>query len=394
MEAPPVRRCWCFLKSRELLFSVLLVVLACLGFATAILAQSLDVQITGPNGATTDDATITRDQAEFSFTTPNPNLELLYNCTLTGPDTTAGETMPCTPGTTLSYALPSEGEYAFIVAQSILAGTTSEPTQTRPFAFAAATTTGATFSDTTSQPGTTTPDGPATDQQSGGSPPLWPLAGLLGGLLLGGTATFFWRQHRFRIKLEFEAKDEEPQGRCQRTEGWKGWKCQKALAWEPSRRHITSLLVAATDQAGETLGTSFEGEVVEQLNDAVAKYRHAPDDIEELKLALLPVASGLVAGFDAWLRDHPGVSRQLVIKAQVVGGRVKATFTPFHCERGNWEPHRSWSRQLADERDEDVAVTAHPIGNFSAFVAHLASFVGRVDVQAERNPQAPAVPHV
>jgi hypothetical protein len=142
------------------------------------------------------------------------------------------------------------------------------------------------------------------------------------------------------------------------------------------------------------MARNFEGEIVDQLNGAVAKYRSAPEDVDELKIALLPIASSLAAGFDVWLQSLPHVSRTIVIKAHLEGGKMETAFTPYHCEHGEWKPHRSWSHEFDDERDEDVAGIEYPLENLAPLVAHMSSFVTQVDVSARNVPTAGTVPHV
>jgi hypothetical protein len=229
----------------------------------------------------------------------------------------------------------------------------------------------------------------ATKSDNSGFPIPAVLGGAGGLLFVSATGTFFFRR-RFRVQLELKAEDETPHGLCRGN----GWRCKRELTLRPARRRITSLAASATDPDGNSIARSFEGEIVDQLNDAVARYRGAPEDVDELKIALLPIASSLTAGFDVWLQDMPRVSRTIVMKAHLEGGRMETAFTPYHCEHGEWKPHRKWSHEFADERDEDVAVTAHPQRDLTALVAHLAAFVAEVDVQAARSPEARAVPHV
>jgi hypothetical protein len=221
--------------------------------------------------------------------------------------------------------------------------------------------------------------------------PFLPTAGgVTGFLVVTITGSLIYSRHRFRVRLQLKAEDEEPHGPCHGD----GWRCKKELTLKPARRRITYLAASATDPDGTAVARNFECEAVDRLNDAVARYRHAPADVEELRRALLPIASSLRTSFDLWLSELPPASRRIVLKAHLEGGKMETAFTPYRCEHGEWKPHRRWSHEFADERDEDAAVTSHPGSDLTSFVAHLAGFVAQVDIQGERSPTARAVPHL
>lgn len=378
---PPARRICGLPKSRTFLSVLCFVLLAALGFASATLAQSLSVfqptssqstplQITGPNGATSDGKTIAVDTAEFTFAATDAP----YTCSLTGLAPSAPATA-CVQGSTLTYPGLTDGIYEFVVAAQV---EDSNPTWTRTFAVSLPTVNTDSIpstSDTTSAPTDTAVVNPP---HHGNHPKSTaPIAGgTAGGIVLAGTATLFLRRHRFRIRLELSAEDEKPEGRCHGG----GWRCQKRLVLKPARRRITYLVAATSDDAGKTRAQRFDGELVDQLNDVVSRYRHSPHEHEELKLALLPIASALTARFDEWLLDLSGASRPIAIAAHLEGGKMATGFTPFHCEHGEWKTHRSWSHEFADERDETVGSVTHPRVDLRLFAAQLASFVALVDI--------------
>jgi hypothetical protein len=445
----PLTRWNCGLsKLLALLLSACVVLLTLALPSSSAVAQYPPVTITGPNDETTDDQTIPVDYAAFVFAITEA-FDVSWECSLTG--TTSRGPAGCTPGESMRYDELPDGGYTFSVTpvggavastrtftvdasissgSSPTVGITSTPsakthTRTATFKF---------VSDPSDAPLRCWLDSRAPTnchaEQSygkrhplgrgshtfvvsavGGSADSWtwtikpkmqtndtttssfpipPVAGGGGGfLLLTATGILLYSRHRFHVRLELKAEDEAPHGPCHGD----GWRCKKELTLTPARRHITYLPASATDAEGNEVARNFEGQVVDRLNDAVARYRRAPDDVEGLRAALLPVASSLVADFDVWLYDLPRVSRRIVLKAHLEGGKMETAFTPYRCEHGEWKPHKSWSHEFADERDEDVAATAHPLGDLSALVAYLASFVAQVDVQAERTPTARAVPY-
>jgi hypothetical protein len=133
---------------------------------------------------------------------------------------------------------------------------------------------------------------------------------------------------------------------------------------------------------------------VDELNRAVRRHRRKRPN-EDLRRALDPVAAGIVAEVEEWLADET-VDADVSIEAHIVGGKVECTFTVYHCIHGEWEEEDSWSEELEDERDERVAGLPFPLVSRAEacerLLGELTAFVTRVDVEAERPPEAMPLP--
>lgn len=225
----------------------------------------------------------------------------------------------------------------------------------------------------------------------GGSAHRWlaPAAGGAGGGLLVGFVGFgLALRRRLRLRLRLQAREEEPHGRCQ----GRAWQCQKELTLKPGPRRIAHLNATTVDASGERQSDRIAGQLVSDLNDAVDKYRHARDAMQEVRLALLPIADTLLARFDAWLAGDPAVSHEIALEAHLVGGKAECVFTPWRCHDGSWRKHRPWKVELEDERDEQLAIVLHPRTTVASLVGHLSIFVTRVDVP-HHVPEAVPLPH-
>lgn len=232
---------------------------------------------------------------------------------------------------------------------------------------------------------------PGDNGQSGWRLPLAIAAALVvaaGALVLAAR----FRLRARRLEWQLEASEEEPHGPCRA-----GWHIQKELTLKAARRSIAHLDIDARDNAGRAIGRRVEGAPVDALNDSVRAYRREHRVSPELRIALLPVASTLVAELEEWLGPQAVERQDVLIRAHLEGGKAEWEFTPWRCVRGEWKAGRSWTVEVEDERDVAAARVSHPYPPRVAaevLLSQLSAFVAEVDVtEAQRPPESAPVLH-
>jgi hypothetical protein len=224
---------------------------------------------------------------------------------------------------------------------------------------------------------------PADGGHSGWTLPLVIVAALVvaaGALTLAAR----FRLRAKRLEWQLEAGEEEPHGPCRA-----GRHIQKELTLKPARRSIGHLDLRAQDRAGGAIGRRVEGPPVDGLNDSVREFRRERRISPELRVALLPVATALVAEIEEWLGPQAVDRQDVLLRAHLEGGKAEWKFTPWRCVRGEWKAGRSWTVEVADERDVAAARVSHPYPPHVAaevLLSQLSAFVAEVDVTREQRP--------
>jgi hypothetical protein len=195
-----------------------------------------------------------------------------------------------------------------------------------------------------------------------------------------------------RLEWQLEASEEEPHGPCRA-----GRHIQKELTLKPARRTIGHLDLRGHDRAGGAIGRRVEGHPVDGLNDSVREFRRERRISPELRVALLPVATALVSEIEEWLGPQAVDRQDVLLRAHLEGGKAEWKFTPWRCVRGEWKAGRSWTVEVADERDVAAARVSHPYPPHVAaevLLSQLSAFVAEVDVtHAQRPPESAPVLH-
>jgi hypothetical protein len=225
--------------------------------------------------------------------------------------------------------------------------------------------------------------------------PVWPFWSLM--IAVAGVALVIGIGIKPSIRIvrherrRSEARDEEPPDECRHCTRYTR---KVELELKPARRKIAHLELQARDADGHERTRELKGKIVDELNRAVRRHRRKRPN-EDLRRALDPVAAGIVAEVEEWLADET-VDADVSIEAHIVGGKVECTFTVYHCIHGEWEEEDSWSEELEDERDERVAGLPFPLVSRAEacerLLGELTAFVTRVDVEAERPPEAMPLP--
>jgi hypothetical protein len=177
----------------------------------------------------------------------------------------------------------------------------------------------------------------------------------VGGLVVIGVF-FLLRARRRRLTLlrwQAEWKDKEPGETCTGN-GTYTWRHGCKLTAPP--RSIDKLPLAARAEPNRRLAHDVEGELVDALNHALHTARSRPERLAEL---LGPIAAGLAAEIDAWLRETNGVT-EVDVEAHFTGGELECEFERFKCVAGYWVKQAIWKGKVEDESDEPVATVAFP----------------------------------
>jgi hypothetical protein len=167
------------------------------------------------------------------------------------------------------------------------------------------------------------------------------------------------------------------------------------LELKPARRKIAHLELARQRDHSRRRVRKVEGQIVDQLNGAVRRYRRKGVS-DELRATLEPVAAGLVAEVEEWLTDE-SEDAAVSIEAHLEGGKVECKFIVYRCNHGTWEKEDEWKAEVEDERDEYAADLAFPIVSHAMateqLLRQLTAFVANVDVaEPEQPPEAMALP--
>jgi hypothetical protein len=232
---------------------------------------------------------------------------------------------------------------------------------------------------------------PPTENGSGWMVP----AGIAAAFLVAAGALTLAARFRLRgrrLEWQLEASEGEPHGPCRA-----GRHIQKELTLKPARRSIAHLELDARDARGDAIVRRVEGAPAGGLNDAVRTYRRDSRISPELRVALLPVATALVAELEGWLGPQDVDRQDVVVRAHLEGGKAEWKFTPWRCVRGEWKSGRSWTVEVEDERDVAAAAVSHPYPAPVAaevLLSQLSAFVAEVDVRhAQRPPERAPVLH-